>query len=235
MISVILPARNERENVLAIIPIIHEALGQRSHEIILVDDDSTDGTMQAVWSLDLDYVRPFCRRGKRGLGSAVGYGIEQARGEDVLVMDSDFNHQPEYISWLVGGLDRHDCVAGSRFLKKGGMAGAHGLLSFAFNRFVRCIVGGKLTDYSYGFFAVKKTAIRSLNFSRIFHGHGDYSIRFMFYLERSAATIAEIPVVNGARRFGSPNRAYVRNFLIYLSEVIKLALREQVKLARQSF
>jgi dolichol-phosphate mannosyltransferase len=232
MISVILPARNERQNVLALILEIHEALQTRDHEIILVDDDSMDGTLQAVGSLNLDYVRPFCRQGKRGLGSAVGFGLGQAQGEEVLVMDSDFNHRPEYISWLVEGLDRHDCVCGSRFLSKEGTKSLHGILSFVFNRFVRAVTGGRFTDYSYGFFAARKSVLTVIDFSRVFRGHGDYAIRLLFTLEQNSAAIAEIPVINGKRRFGRPNRAYVRNFLSYFCEVIRLAFNEKVKVAR---
>ena len=108
----------------------------------------------------------------------------------------------------------------------------HYALSLAFNRFVRRMTGGKLSDYSYGFFAVRKDILAKQTFDRIFWGHGDYGIRFLFYAEKAGAKILEIPVVNGERRFGQPNRAYLRTFCRYLGEVIKLVINEQVKLAR---
>ncbi len=52
MISVVLPTFNERDNILALIPLVHEVLGAREHEIIVVDDDSGDGTMRALGGLD---------------------------------------------------------------------------------------------------------------------------------------------------------------------------------------
>jgi dolichol-phosphate mannosyltransferase len=233
VISIILPARNERENVLAIIPEINGMLEGREHEIILIDDDSQDGTMRAVWSLNLPFVKAFCRRGKTGLGSAVGFGIQEARGDVVVVMDSDFNHQPKYIPVFLKLLEHHDCVCGSRFLKGGGMANRlHQALSRMFNRFVGRLTSGSLTDYSYGFFAVRKESLMRLNFNQIFWGHGDYGIRFLFYLEKAGASILEVPVINGQRRTGRPNRAYVRNFWRYMSEVVKLVAKEQVKFAR---
>jgi dolichol-phosphate mannosyltransferase len=200
---------------------------------VLIDDDSDDGTVQAVLSLNLPFVKAFCRRDGKGLGSAVGYGVREAQGDVLVVMDSDFNHQPEYISRLLESLEHYDCVTGSRFLRGGGMTGRwHYAFSFVFNRFVHVITGGNLTDYSCGFFAVMKSALNVLDFSRIFYGHGDYSIRLFFYLERAGMRIKEIPVINGARRFGQANGAYVRNLIRYVSEVIKLTFKEQVKLAR---
>jgi dolichol-phosphate mannosyltransferase len=234
MISVVVPARNERENVLEIIPQIHEHLGPIDHEILLVDD-GTDGAADAVTALDLPFVRTFRRKEGKGLGSAVGYGLAQAAGDVIVVMDSDFNHQPKYIPRLLKGLVYADCVCGSRFLKEGVSTGMHHVLSRAFNRFVRSVTKGELSDYSYGFLAFKKECLARLDAGRIFRGHGDYAIRFLFYLEKNGAKVLELPVVNGRRLFGEPNRAYVFNFFRYVSEVFKLAsAKEQVKLARQS-
>jgi dolichol-phosphate mannosyltransferase len=233
VISIVLPARNERENVLAIIPEIHALLGKAEYEIILVDDQSGDGTIEAVRALELPFVETFGRQGRKGLGSAVGFGIERSRGNTVVVMDSDFNHQPKYIPQLLNALEHHACACGSRFLKGGGMSGRmHYNLSRLFNSFVRWITGGQLSDYSYGFFAVKKECLTALDSQRIFRGHGDYAIRLFFYLEKDGVAIREIPVQNGLRKFGKPNRAYVSNFYRYISEVIKLIIDQPARYAR---
>ena len=126
-ISVILPAFNERLNLLAIIPEINEVLVGEGFqpsdvEIIVVDDSSSDGTLEALQTLHLKSLQVLSNTYTKGLASSLRCGIEAARGEMILVMDSDYNHDPRQIPALIRALGSEDCVVGSRFLPGGRMA-----------------------------------------------------------------------------------------------------------------
>jgi dolichol-phosphate mannosyltransferase len=97
MVSVILPAYNEKDNLVPLIADIHKYLTAYHHEIIVVDDNSPDGTYGAVRDLNLPFVKPILRVDNRGLANSIRYGIENAKGDAIVVMDSDFNHKPEYL------------------------------------------------------------------------------------------------------------------------------------------
>src|SRR5512139_542723 len=95
MVSVILPTYNELENIRQIIPMIHETLSASGivHEIIVVDDDSPDGTAQEASRMADRFPVVTCRRvGERGLATAVLKGFGLSRGDICLVMDADMSH-----------------------------------------------------------------------------------------------------------------------------------------------
>ena len=95
----------------------------------------------------------------RGLKTAEKYGIDRASGDRLLIMDSDYNHQPLYIVPMIEMLRDCDCVVASRFIEGGAMdSRLRGSLSNCFNRFIRRVTGGRLSDYLYGYLAVKQRA-----------------------------------------------------------------------------
>src|SRR5262245_6395502 len=100
-ISVILPTYNERENIVPLIACIHRLLGSYPHEIIVVDDQSPDGTHDAVCQLKDPQVKAILRKRDPGLAPAIRRGLEEAQGDIFLIMDSDFDHDPEYIPFMV--------------------------------------------------------------------------------------------------------------------------------------
>ena len=88
-------------------------------ELVVVDDDSPDGTADVVRALGLrhDNVRCIQRVQERGLCSAVHWGVQAAHGEVIVVMDGDLQHEPELIPKMLEALQAgHDIVSGSRFM-----------------------------------------------------------------------------------------------------------------------
>lgn len=223
-ISVILPARNERDNVIPLIESIHQELRDYRHEIVVVDDESKDGTYGALLSLNDARLKVFLRREKPGLASAIRYGIEHSMGEILIVMDSDFDHNPSFLPSLIRPLRDFDCVCASRFLKSWFLDGhPRKTASRIFNIFVRRMTGIKLTDSLYGFFAVKRGILEQCPYDRIFWGHGDYGMRLYYYLQKNKARILELPALPGKRRSGRGNRHLVRTFCRYFTAVVRLA------------
>ena len=231
LISVIVPTFNERGNILLLIEQIHKELSDFTHEIVVVDDNSPDGTYQLVCEQKHSFVKPLLRTENPGLAYSIRFGLEHAAGDIFVVMDSDFNHQPKYIPQMIKNLEFYDAVSGSRFLYGGAMdSRARHILSWAFNIFVRIVTGKYITDSLYGFFAIHRSVMAKLDYDKIFWGYGDYCIRLMYYLQEFNTPILQIPVVNGRRLRGQANARFLRTFCQYTTETFKLFLRERMKL-----
>ena len=223
-VSVIIPTFNERENIVPLVRAVHGELRDVPHEILVVDDQSPDGTAQVVMDLKDPGVRVFVRDHDRGYARSIREGIERSTGDLLIVMDSDFNHDPQCIPDMVRRLADYDCVSGSRFLSGGKMTPAwRGVASGIFNAFVRRMTGGKITDNLFGLFGLRRTALQGLPFDEIFQGFGDYGMRLLYYLQKNNARILEFPSVCGKRLAGRGNRNYFRTLIRYIQTVCALA------------
>ncbi|WP_455218427.1 glycosyltransferase [Kaarinaea lacus] len=124
MISVIIPTYKEVENIPHITEAVCEALSAANmhFEIVFVDDNSQDGSQEAVARLGYSQpVRMLVRKGVRGLSSAVLHGIDHSEGDFIVVMDADLSHPASAIPEMINLLDRGeaDFVVGSRYVEGG--------------------------------------------------------------------------------------------------------------------
>ena len=131
--SVLLPTYNERHNLPIMVYLLAEAfenaLGGAAWEVIIIDDNSPDGTLeiaeklQGVYGADKVVLRP--RKAKLGLGTAYVHGLKSATGNFVFIMDSDLSHHPKYIPAFVQKQAETQCdvVTGSRYIRGGGVYG----------------------------------------------------------------------------------------------------------------
>lgn len=230
MISVILPTYNEKDSILQLIQAVHVAIANYDHEIVIADDNSPDGTYLEIKNANLPYVNAILRIDNKGFAKSIRCGIENAKGEVVIIMDSDFNHQPNYLPFMIDSLKYYDCVSASRFVYGGDMGNrSHHLLSWVFNIFVRIMTGEKVTDSLYGFIAIKKEIINKVNFDDVFWGYGDYCIRLMYYLQKKDVSILQFPAVNGKRIAGEGNSRFFKVFRQYFVEVLKLTYKIRIK------
>ena len=103
LVSVVVPTFREADNLPLLVPQITTALEPWSHEIIVVDDDSNDGTDQAVATLSEQghAVRLIIRTDQRGLSSAVLRGFFEAKGRVLVCMDADLSHPPEILPRMI--------------------------------------------------------------------------------------------------------------------------------------
>jgi dolichol-phosphate mannosyltransferase len=220
-VSVILPTYNESQGIVQLIKEIKNGLKKIDCEIIIVDDDSLDNTAKVVqeYYKDAPEIRVFLRREDKGLASSILYGIKKSTGSHILVMDSDFNHKPEYIPFMIQSLNYYSFVTGSRFLYGGMMdTRSRHFLSWGFNVFVRAYSGGSITDNLYGFFACRRETLFCYEqyFQWIFRGFGEYFIRLLFLLERDHVSILQFPAINGKRLYGQGNLSFFKTLFIYL-------------------
>jgi len=120
-VSVIVPCFNEAGNILPLVEAIHKELEFVRHQVVVVDDNSPDGTYALVKNAGLDYVKPILRTVDPSLAKSIRTGLEEADGNVFVVMDSDFNHQPKYLPFMIKSLEYYDCVTASRFMYGGSM------------------------------------------------------------------------------------------------------------------
>ena len=224
-----MPTYNEKGNILSIIEAIHAELVGYEHEILVVDDNSPDGTFKAVVDRTYPYVRAILRTENRGLANSIRNGLENAKGTVFIIMDSDFNHQPKYLPFMIQAISYYDCVTASRFLYGGKMdSRSRHILSWIFNIFVRFTTGGWITDNLYGYFAIRRENMEKLNYDDIFWGYGDYCIRLLYYLQKQKRNILQVPAVNGDRRHGRGNSSFLKVFMQYTVETLKLTFKERI-------
>lgn len=123
MISIIIPTYNEAKSIGILVGQIARILNNEDFEIVVVDDDSPDGTWKIVEQLPADlHARVVRRHGSRDLSKAVVEGFAAARGEILGVMDADLSHPPELIPAMLSVLraDEADMVVASRLVPGGG-------------------------------------------------------------------------------------------------------------------
>lgn len=219
--SVVLPTYNEAGNIIKLIEEIRKTLELRriSNEIIVVDDDSPDktGLLAQKYFSKIPEVRVIIRKKDKGLAKSIRTGIEATVGEIVVVMDTDFNHDPDVVPRLIEKCEKYDFVVGSRFVKGGGMANKkREWLSRLFNIFiVRPIIGSPVHDNLSGFLAARKSILDKLDFNVIFYGYGDYFIRLIYLSKRVGATFAEVPSFYKDRTYGSSKSQFINMFRDY--------------------
>ncbi len=228
--SIILPTYNEKDNIVELVQAIHRCLRPEgfNYEVIIVDDDSPDGTAEAVRAAfdDDDRVELHVRTQDRGLASALRYGAEHSDGEMLVFMDTDFNHDPAVIPQLIKFLEYYDVVIGSRFVMRGGMEdSARYAFSFAYNLGLRFLFGTRVWDNLSGFFAIYRDRLLELNLDQVFYGYGDYFIRLLMVGWRRGWRMLEIPVFYQLRMHGHSKTQFLSIFTQYTVAILRLRFR----------
>ncbi|MBI2549567.1 glycosyltransferase [Candidatus Woesearchaeota archaeon] len=225
--SVVLATYNERENIVPLISAIIKNLSKNKldYDIVVVDDSSPDGTSEAVrkaYSKNKK-VRLIIRQ-ERGLATALRRGVEESKGDVILMMDTDFSHSPEQVSELVRLADDAGASNGSRFVRGGRFIAQlyRQLGTYLIQLFARIILWVPVTDFTNGFVAVKAEHFRKLNLNKVFFGYGDYCIRLFYYLHSTGVRIAEIPSTYKPRVSGKSKTNEIVTALSYILKVIRL-------------
>ncbi|CEG41515.1 dolichol-phosphate mannosyltransferase [Plasmopara halstedii] len=129
--SVLLPTYNERENLPLIVWLLDKTFvdNKLEYEIVIVEDNSPDGTLQVARELQHIYGKEkivvLARKGKLGLGSAYRDGLKKATGDFVFLMDADLSHHPKFIPEFIKkqAEEKCDIVTGTRYISGGGVYG----------------------------------------------------------------------------------------------------------------
>ena len=179
-------------------------------EIIVVDDDSPDGTWKLVQELAEKDERIRLRRrvGQRGLTSALNEGIKAAKGDILVWMDCDFSHPPEMVPELLDQVNQgYDIAVASRYVSGGGdyrNEQLHRLLSRIITGLSSLLLDGSFKDYTSGFIAVRKSVFEKV---KLEGDYGEYFISLIYQALKSGFRVTEVPFKNVSRQAGESKTA----------------------------
>lgn len=229
-ISIILPTYNESENIINLIEkIIHNLSDKFDYEIIVVDDNSPDGTILKVKEkFDTEKIIPILRTDDFGFAKSIRVGIEKSNGEFVVVMDSDYTHDPVEIPKMIKVAKIYDLVSCSRFCAGGRMQDKkHYIYSMCYNWFLRLLINTQVQDNLGGYFAIRRDKLKELPFDEIFYGYGDYYFRFLHFCQLAKYSILEIPALYLLRQSGKSKSKWLSMIFSYTKEAILLKIKSK--------
>ncbi len=225
-VSIVIPTYNEKDNITPLIERIDKALSGHAYEIILVDDNSQDGTEEIVSGLASRYpVKLLVRRTEKGLATAVIHGIKNASGPVICVMDADLQHPPEIIPELIkavangadmafasryvpgGGCPQWGLVR--RIISKGAIMLSHGLLPSS----------RRVKDIMSGFFIFKRDNVDIDKLKPI-----GYKIALEIMLVGNFPVVTEVPFIFEDRTAGQ-SKLRARTQIDYLKHIFSLMVR----------
>ena len=205
---VIIPTYNEKENINQIVAAVLEQ--HESLEVLIVDDNSPDGTADMVKKLQENSVKVHLlqRAGKLGLGSAYreGYVVALEKGADYIVqMDADFSHNPKYLLDMIAMKDDSDVIIGSRYIK--GISVLNWplrriLLSYFANQYAKFITGVKVEDLTAGFKFISRSALEKVDLTKVKSNGYGFQIEMNYAFSSTGSSIAETPILFMDREHG---------------------------------
>ena len=210
--SVLLPTYNERENLPLITWLLVKSFQEASidYEIIVIDDNSPDGTLQVAEQLQKLYgedrilLRP--RKAKLGLGTAYIHGIKHATGNFVIIMDADMSHHPKFIPEFIRKQEEgnFDVVSGTRYAGDGGVYGwdlRRKVISRGANFVAQVLLRPGASDLTGSFRLYRKEILQQLINSCVSKGYV-FQMEMIVRARQLGYTIGEVPITFVDRLYG---------------------------------
>ncbi len=233
-LSIVVPTYNESQNIVRMLDSIAEILSPyAAAEIIVVDDNSPDGTAE-IASLHAKniisnnnknnkklHVEVIQREDKFGLSSAIVSGLQSATGDFVVVMDGDFSHPPQVIPSIIEALQDSSCdiVVASRYIKGGSIIGwpfKRRLVSKGATKIAQYGLGVEVKDPVSGFFAFRRDIINGVKFDAI-----GYKMLLEILVKTKGARVKEVPYTFTNRSIGN-SKLDIGVMFDYLRAVMRL-------------
>lgn len=200
---VVLPTYNERENLPVMVDTLH-GLGIAGLEVLVVDDNSPDGTgdlAEALREQHPETIHVAHRPQKMGLGPAYidGFGRALALGADFVVeMDADFQHDPRTLLDFRHWIEEYDIVVGCRYMPGGSVDDRWSLprklLSYGGSIYSRLILGLRVHDPTGGYKCFRASALRQLDLSRVRSSGYTFQIEMSYACQRAGLRVKEVPI-----------------------------------------
>jgi len=228
---VVMPTYNEAANIVAIVRAAAaelDRLAPRDYRILVVDDNSPDGTGELADGLaeELAGVEVHHRASKDGLGHAYLAGFAQALAggaELVIEMDADFSHDPSYLGDLLDAATEADLVLGSRYVGGGGVEDwgiVRRLVSRAGCLYSRLILRVEIRDLTGGFKCIRREVLEAIDLDSVrAEGYG-FQIEVTYRAVLAGFRVREVPIVFRDRAAGSSKMS-----IRIASEAIRLVPR----------
>lgn len=244
MVSIVVPVYNEAGNLPKLITAIRASLDGVAYEVIIVDDNSPDGTGELAEELAKEYgaIRVIRRDRKLGVASAIARGVEEARGEVIGTLNADMLQAPDLLPAMLGQIDEHDIVIASRYV-----AGGHsekGLWRRLVSRGARAAASILLPrirgvkDPISGFFLFRKEIIPDTQISfKSVPGNVSIGVKFLpeLLVKGCHNSVIEVPYTDEKRATGK-SKFTLRDYFVYVGFLLYLArtsgeLKRMVKFA----
>ncbi len=205
---VIIPTYKEIENIENIIAAVLEQ--DKIIDILIVDDNSPDGTADAVENLmkKNKRINILKRAGKMGLGSAYVAGFKWAierKYDYIFEMDADFSHDPAILPEMLKAIEDNDLVIGSRYIKGINVVNwplSRLILSYGASKYVRIITCMPINDPTGGFKCFRREVLESIDLDGILSDGYSFQIEMNYRTWLKKFRIKEIPIVFTDRRSG---------------------------------
>jgi len=204
----IIPTYNERENIEGLVTAVLDA--NPALDILIVDDDSPDGTGQIANRIAVaqQRVRVLHRKGKLGLGTAYIAGFRYALAKDydrIVEMDADFSHRPEDLPRLLAAAAAADVVVGSRAVAGGRVEGwspLRHIISKGGSFYTRRLLGLPVKDRTSGFKCFRREVLLALDLDAVTSNGYGFQVELNHLAHRAGFRLVEVPIVFPDRRAG---------------------------------
>ena len=229
---IISPTYNERKNIKQLVDMV---IGENPElHLLIVDDDSPDGTGEKVKKLQTEYKNLFLetRPKKSGLGTAYIFGFKWAlekKYDNIIQMDADLSHNPKDLPRMVKNLQKYDLVIGSRYIN--GISVVNWplrrlMLSYGANAYSRVITGMPIMDGTGGFKAWKSSVLSSIDLDSVKSQGYSFQIEMNFRAWVKKFNIKEIPIIFSDRTIGqskmSKTIVYEAIFMVWRLRIWKI-------------
>ncbi len=227
-VSVITPVYNEIKTLRINIRRIQKALRNIPHEIIIVDDNSPDGSGVVADSLAEAHrnVKVLHRGSKMGLGTAYKEGFCLCSGDYIVSMDSDLSHDPGYLPEMLKAAEEADLVIGSRLIDGGRIEGRsiwRDSLSVLTNGVIRLVTGGGIFDWTSGL-RVYRRALWEDVMPDVHCDKWDFQFESLYKTVKRGRRVCEVPITFYERADGE-SKFSLREGLVFLGSFVRIVFK----------
>ncbi len=207
-VMVMIPTYNESKNILSLVDKLLSV--DPSLNIVVVDDDSPDGTWKLVETLSRkdSRIHLIHRIGRKGRGSAGIEGFQYAiskKAETIVEMDSDFSHNPVYIPSFLKEIKQVDIVIGSRSIPGGGETGrgfVRRLITRGANFYIRLVLGLKIKDCTSGYRMFRRKVLEEINLGSLISTGPSVVQEILYKAFLKGFSMKEVPIIFEERAAG---------------------------------
>ena len=231
--SVILPTLNENGHIEDLINNISNIFENKKidYEIIVVDDNSLDGTIETIKNMfkkNLNLKLIVRENKSKNLAASLNDGIKKSMFDNLVWMDADFQHPPKYLEKFIELSDGNDAIICSRFLNNSERYFNNPELnkdinenqSYFYNKLCKLLLYKDITDYTSGFVSVKKKVFENYKLKGFY---GNYFVDLIIYLKKNNYKVIEIPFKDETRASGY-SKTVVNFNLKYIYTCIRYSL-----------
>ncbi|MFO7678611.1 MAG: glycosyltransferase family 2 protein [Chloroflexota bacterium] len=223
LLSVVIPMFNEERAITTLlnklIAVLQDHVMEDGFEIIVVDDGSSDESVEKVRELAYPQVRIQQHPYNIGNGAAIKTGIRHAKGEYILLMDADGQHQPEDIPRLLEQAQKYDLVVGAR--TRGSETAVHrDLANFIYNSFASYVCGRKIEDLTSGFRIIRADIAKNMVY--MLPNTFSYPTTMTLAVVRSGYSLTYVPIMT-RKRVGKSKIKLLRDGSRFFMILFKIA------------